>query len=884
MKNTINEIRQKFLQFFQKKGHTILPSSSLIPKNDSTLLFTNAGMNQFKDFFLDPKKKKYSRVVTSQRCLRTGGKHNDLENVGYTERHHTFFEMLGNFSFNDYFKKEAIIYAWELLTSKKWFNINKNKLWISVYKDDEETYKIWLNIIKLSPDHIIKIGDKNNCKYNSENFWQMGETGPCGPCTEIFYNYDIKKNNNFSQFLENKNENFIEIWNIVFIEYNRISSTKIIPLKYKSIDTGMGLERIASVLQNVNSNYKIDIFKKLIKQISCFSKITNLNNISLKIISDHIRSCIFLIYENISPSNEHRGYILRRIIRRMLIHAYKIGIKKNFFYKIVPNLIEHITEDFNFLKGTEQTIKEILQIEETQFSETLEKGLRILNIEIQKAPNQEISGKTIFYLYDTFGFPSDLALDICREKKIKVDLNSYYLEKEKQKKQSKIGNKFYNNGNNIININDTCNFEGYKKNTIKSLIKYIYIETKLVSLISEGEKGIIFLDKTCFYPESGGQIGDIGELYFKKSRFIVENTKKYGNTIGHIGKVITGAFEVNNFLYAKIDKLYRNQIQINHSATHLLHSALRKVLGDIVTQKGSSITNTRLRFDFSYPNIINLSKLQKVENIINAEIYKNHLIKIQYCSLEEAKKQKAMALFENKYDSIVRVVSIKNFSIELCGGTHTNRTGNIGLFKIIAQSSVSSGIKRIEALTQSKALQFLHNQENEIENISKILKTKSISFKDKINKLILQIKYLEDQIHIFQTKENQYQIKKIISNIENIKGVKLLINVFNNYNYNSLKLIIDQLKKDFQNIIIIFINKNNNYFNIITGITKNLTNYLTALEIIKIFIKHTNGKGGGKNEIAESISSNVINLSKILKIIKSWIHLKLNNIKDKIHE
>ncbi|QIQ41420.1 MAG: alanine--tRNA ligase [Buchnera aphidicola (Aphis urticata)] len=884
MKNTTNEIRKKFLQFFQNQGHTILPSSSLIPKNDSTLLFTNAGMNQFKDLFLNPKKKKYSRVATSQRCLRTGGKHNDLENVGYTERHHTFFEMLGNFSFNDYFKKEAIIYAWELLTSKKWFNIDKNKLWISVYKNDEETYEIWLNIIKVSPKHIIKIGDKNHCKYNSENFWQMGETGPCGPCTEIFYNYDIKNNYDFSKFLENKNEYFIEIWNIVFIEYNRISSTQIIPLKYKSIDTGMGLERIASVLQNVKSNYKIDSFKKLIEKISHFSNTTNLNNISLKIISDHIRSCIFLIYENVIPSNEYRGYILRRIIRRMLRHAYKIGIKKNFFYKIVPYFIENISENFNFLKGKEKKIKEILKREEIQFSETLEKGLKILNIEIKKISNQEISGNTIFYLYDTFGFPVDLTLDICREKGIKVDLNSYYLEKEKQKKRSNIGSKFYQNCNQTININDTCNFEGYKKNTIKALIKHIYINKKAVSSISEGEEGIIFLDKTCFYPESGGQIGDIGKLHYKSSCFIVENTKKYGNTIGHIGKVIIGKFEINNLLYTKINKFYRNQIQINHSATHLLHAALRQVLGNIVTQKGSLITNVRLRFDFSYPSIIRLSDIQKIEHVVNEEICKNNLIKVQYCSLEEAKKIKAMALFENKYDAIVRVISIKNFSTELCGGTHTSRTGNIGLFKVIAQSSVSSGIKRIEAITSSQAIKFLHIKENEIENISTALKTKSINFKEKINKLIIQVKSLETQVNVFQEKENTYQVKKIINNIEHIKGVKLLIHVFNNYNYKSLRLMIDKLKKDFQNIIIIFINKNNNHFHIITGVTKNLTNYLTALEIINIFVKHTNGKGGGKKEIAEGGSLNIINLSKILKIIKLWITLKLENQKNYVSE
>ncbi|QFQ32570.1 alanine--tRNA ligase [Buchnera aphidicola (Aphis fabae)] len=880
MKNTTNEIRQKFLTFFQKKGHTILPSSSLIPTNDSTLLFTNAGMNQFKNFFLNPKKKKYSRITTSQRCLRTGGKHNDLKNVGYTERHHTFFEMLGNFSFNDYFKKEAIIYAWELLTSKQWFNINKNKLWISVYKNDEETYKIWLDVIKVSPEHIIKIGDKSNCKYNSENFWQMGDTGPCGPCTEIFYNYDTKKNYDFYEFLENKNEYFIEIWNIVFIEYNRISSTKIIPLKYKSIDTGMGLERIAAVLQNVNSNYKIDVFQKLIQNIAHFSKITNLNNISLKIISDHIRSSIFLIYENIIPSNEHRGYILRRIIRRMLRHAYKIGINKNCFYKIVPYFVENISENFNFLKGTEKKIKEILKTEEIQFSDTLEKGLKILNTEIKKTYNQKISGKTIFYLYDTFGFPADLTIEICREQGIEVDLNSYYLEKEKQKKQSNIRSKFYADYNKIININDNCTFEGYKKNTIKALTKHIYVNNKPVSLISEGENGIIFLDKTCFYPESGGQIGDIGELYNKKSRFLVENTKKYGNTIGHIGKVTRGKFEINNFLYTKIDKVYRNKIQINHSATHLLHAALRKVLGDVVNQKGSLVTNTRLRFDFSYPKIISLSDIQKIEHIVNSEIYKNNLIKVQYCSLEEAKKKKAIALFENKYDSIVRVVFIKNFSIELCGGTHTSRTGNIGLFKITEQSSISSGIKRIEAITESKALNFLHIKENEIENISTTLKTKSINFKEKIEKLIIQVKDLEKKVNILQAKENTYQIKKITENIETIKGVKLLINTFNNYDYKSLKSIIDQLKKDFKHAIIIFINKNNNNFNIITGVTKDLTSYLTALEIIKIFIKHTNGKGGGKKEIAEGGSLNITNLSKILKIIKLWINLKLKNKKN----
>ncbi|CAL4324524.1 Alanine--tRNA ligase [Buchnera aphidicola (Protaphis terricola)] len=881
MKNTTNEIQHKFLKFFKKKGHTIIPSSPLVSTYDSTLLFTNAGMNQFKSYFLNPKKKKYSRIATIQNCLRTGGKHNDLENVGYTERHHTFFQMLGNFSFNDYFKKEAIIYAWELLTCKKWFNIDKNKLWISVYKNDEETYKIWIDIIKVPSTHIIKIGDKKNCKYKSENFWQMGDTGPCGPCTEIFYNYTSGNSNNFSEFLKNKNQNFIEIWNIVFIEYNRINSEKIIPLKYKSIDTGMGLERIASVLQNVNSNYKIDIFQELIQIIYNFSDIKQINKTSLKIISDHIRAFVFLIYENIIPSNEHRGYILRRIIRRTLRHAYKIGIKKKSFYKIIPNFIQNMSKYFKFLKDQELKIKEIVKIEEMQFSETLEKGIKILNIELNKTSNQKISGKTLFYIHDTFGFPIDLASDICREKKIEIDFDSYYLEKEKQKKQSNKKNKFYENYNQIININDNCIFKGYKKHLIKSLIKHIYVNKKSVSCISEGENGIIFLDKTSFYPESGGQIGDIGELYYKNSRFLVENTKKYGDTIGHIGQLVTGKFKINNFLYTKINTIYRNQIEINHSATHLLHSALRKVLGDIVTQKGSLVSNTHIRFDFSYPKNISLSNLQKIENTINTEICKNNLITTKYSTLEEAKKQKAIALFEKKYNSIVRIVNIKNFSIELCGGTHTSRTGNIGLFKIINYLSISSGIKRIEATTGINAIKFLHTRENDIQNISTSLKTKSNNIKEKIEKLLIKVKNLEKKVHVFQTKENIYQIKKITKNIKNIHGVQLLIHIFQDYDKKSIKSIIKQLKKDLKNAIIIFINKNNTDFYITIGVTKNLIHYINALEIINIFIKYTHGKGGGKKEIAEGIILNKNNLSKVLKIINIWINLKIKKIKEK---
>lgn len=878
MKKTTNEIRKIFLNFFKKKGHVVVPSSSLIPRNDSTLLFTNAGMNQFKEYFLGQKKIFYPRIVTAQNCLRTGGKHNDLENVGYTKRHHTFFEMLGNFSFSDYFKKEAIMYAWELLTSKQWFDINPSKLWISVYKYDEETYKIWRNIIQVPAKNIIKVGDKNHSQYNSENFWQMGETGPCGPCTEIFYKYNSTNLDDHNDFFKNKNENFIELWNIVFIEFNRISKTKILPLKNKSIDTGMGLERISAVLQNVHSNYKIDIFQDLIKKISTFSNEKNLNNISLKIIADHIRSCSFLIAENVIPSNEHRGYVLRRIIRRAIRHGNKIGIKNNFFYKLVPILIETMGDSAEILKGQEKKIKKIIKKEEIQFSKTLDKGLKILNIEIEKSANKKISGETAFYLYDTLGFPIDLTSDICREKNIDIDFKEYTLAQENRKNQSIKKNKFYKNYNENITVNHTCKFEGYKKYKIKSLIKYIFVNNFPVQVVRKGQKATIFLEKTSFYPESGGQIGDVGEIYYKKSHFIVEQTKKFGDTIGHFGKLISGEIVVNKYMYAKIDQIYRKSIQLNHSATHLLHSALREILGNHVSQKGSLVSNTHLRFDFSYPDNINLLQIQKIEDTVNEQIRANKIINIKNLSLEEAKKKNAIALFNQKYQSLVRVVSIKDFSIELCGGTHAKRTGEIGLFKIISQSNISSGIKRIEAITGEKSIEYLHIQDKKIKDISSILKSNDDDIQEKITTLIKKVTCLEKKILQLQEKENANQIKKLIKNINPKNKVKTLINTFQNYDQKSLRSIVEKLKKELKTAIIILINKNKNNFTIIIGITKNLTNCITAKKIIDIFIHTTNGKGGGKNTTAEGGSVNIEAIPKFLIDVKSWIDKKLKNI------
>ncbi|QIQ41986.1 MAG: alanine--tRNA ligase [Buchnera aphidicola (Microlophium carnosum)] len=876
MNKTTNQIRQDFLNFFIEKKHIIIPSSSLVPHNDSTLLFTNAGMNQFKEIFLGEKKSKYSRIATVQRCLRTGGKHNDLDNVGYTSKHHTFFEMLGNFSFGDYFKQKAIEYAWELLTSKKWFNIPKKKLWVSVYKDDSETYKIWKNIIKIPSERIINIGDKNNIQYDSENFWQMGDNGPCGPCTEIFYDYENKIIDNPLEFLENKNGRFVEIWNIVFIEFNRVSKTKIISLKNKSIDTGMGLERISAVLQNVYSNYNIDIFQELIKTIYTLSSVNNSNNVSLQVIADHIRACSYIIADHIIPSNEHRGYVLRRIIRRALRHGHKIGMKKNFFYKLVSSVIKVMGKTADILKEKKEKIEEILKTEEMQFSETLDKGLKTLNCEIKKIHNNILPGNIAFYLYDTFGFPIDLTEDVCREKNIKIDYTGYKLAKEKQKKQSDIKKKFHKNYNDTIIINDNCVFEGYKKNTTQSLVKYIFVNNQPVANITENENGIIFLNKTPFYSESGGQVGDIGHLYSEKASFIVKNTKKYGKTIGHIGKLISGEIKINDSICSQINKDYRNSVQLNHSATHLLHAALRITLGDNITQKGSLVTNTYLRFDFSYFMPIEKSQIHTIEHIINMNIRNNIKIETQKLTLEEAKKKNAIALFDNQYSSIVRVVFINNFSIELCGGTHVKRTGDIGLFKIISQSSIASGIKRIEAVTGEKAIDYLHEKENYIRDISLILNCNSFDIKEKTKKLTKKIKILENKIHQIQNKENIKNIQELLKNATDINGIKFLEKIFYNYEHKLLRIIIDQLKKEVNNGIIILINIKNSRFTILVGVTKDLLNQITAIKIMDMIINQTNGKGGGKKEIAEGGGIYTKQLLILLKNAKSWIIQHLN--------
>ncbi|XBC37518.1 MAG: alanine--tRNA ligase [Buchnera aphidicola (Meitanaphis microgallis)] len=879
MKRTTQEIKQMFLNFFKEKKHIVLPGSSLVTSQNSSLLFTNAGMNQFKDIFLEKNCNfKHTRVVTIQNCLRTGGKHNDFENVGYTSKHHTFFEMLGNFSFGDYFKTEAIAYAWEFLTSKKWLHLSKEKLWITVYEYDLESYNIWKNITNIPETRIIKIGNKQNSKHISDNFWQMGNTGPCGPSTEIFYDKGNKLFGEPPGINANCGERFVEIWNIVFMQFNKINSGNMIKLSQFSVDTGMGLERISAIIQNVTSNYEIDLFQPLVNLIIKMSNVHNSNNKHIYVIADHIRSSSFIISENIVPSNEKHGYVLRRIIRRAIRHGYYIGIKEPFLYKLVPTLIQSMGTHAHILKKKQQQIEIVLKLEEKKFINTLEKGLKLLEIEIQKLENNILSGKIVFKLYDTFGFPVDLTADICREKNITINLEEFKKSIEHQKKQAK-NQKFYKK-NNIkidIQINSAIpsNFIGYNTTEAQSSITNIICNNMHCKHILQNELGILVLKNTPFYAESGGQIGDTGTINHTNGKFIVYDTKKYGGHIGHLGKVISGQLKINDIVTAKIDYDRRSLIQINHSATHLLHSSLRKILGNHVFQKGSYITNSFLRFDFSHYSPINFDDIKKIEHMINTQISNNILITTNIMELKEVEKQNITALFQEKYDKTVRVLSIDAFSIELCGGTHTKRTGDIGLFKIISEKSISSGIRRIEAVTGKIALSSIHKKEQELNEISTILKIKNKNIKNSIQNLLLSNKELKKEVNKMHEKEINEIVNQLSKNFFLIQNVKVIIHIFKKNNSKKLKNIIDKLKNKLGSVIIILINIVNNHATIIIGITSTLSKKIAADKLLSVLLKNLEGKGGGKSCIAEGGAKNLISLEKELINIKKWIKLNL---------
>ncbi|MDE4019967.1 alanine--tRNA ligase, partial [Glaesserella parasuis] len=692
---TTSEIRQAFLEFFQSKGHTIVPSSSLVPENDPTLLFTNAGMNQFKDVFLGLDKRSYNRATSSQRCVRAGGKHNDLENVGYTARHHTFFEMLGNFSFGDYFKPDAIAFAWEFLTSPQWLALPKEKLWVTVYETDDEAYDIWNREIGVPAERIVRIGDNKGAPYASDNFWQMGDTGPCGPCTEIFYDHGDHIWGGPPGSTEEDGDRFIEVWNVVFMQFNRQADGTLKKLPKPSVDTGMGLERISAVLQHVNSNYEIDIFQALIKEIASLLNVTDLDNKSLRVIADHIRSCAYLIADGVMPSNEGRGYVLRRIIRRAVRHGNILGAKSAFFYQLVPTLAKAMGQAGEILTQKQAHIQKALKAEEDQFARTLERGLALLEDALAKVENKVLSGEVAFKLYDTYGFPLDLTADVCRERSITIDEAGFEREMQAQRARAQASSNFGTDYNYVIKVDGSTEFKGYEVTECEATVVALFSNGKAVEAIQPGENAVVVLDRTAFYGESGGQVGDSGVIASEICNFEVNDTQKYSQVFGHIGQLASGTLSVGDKVKAEVNTTRRHAITLNHSATHLLHSALRQVLGDHVAQKGSLVSENSLRFDFSQGEAISKADLEEIERIINTKIRENIVVTTEVMDLESAKQKGAMALFGEKYGDRVRVVDITAaFSVELCGGTHVKQTGEIGLFKVVSEGAVAAGVRR----------------------------------------------------------------------------------------------------------------------------------------------------------------------------------------------
>ncbi|HBH6859655.1 TPA: alanine--tRNA ligase [Proteus mirabilis] len=875
MSKSTAEIRQAFLDFFHTKGHQIVPSSSLVPNNDPTLLFTNAGMNQFKDVFLGLDNRPYSRATTAQRCVRAGGKHNDLENVGYTARHHTFFEMLGNFSFGDYFKHDAINFAWELLTGKEWFNLPKERLWVTVYATDDEAYDIWNKEVGVPAERIIRIGDNKGAPFASDNFWQMGDTGPCGPCTEIFYDHGDHIWGGPPGTPEEDGDRYIEIWNIVFMQFNRKSDGTMDPLPKPSVDTGIGLERITAVLQHVNSNYDIDLFRALIKSVAEVTNATDLANKSLRVIADHIRSCSFLVCDGVIPSNEGRGYVLRRIIRRAVRHGYMLGAKDTFFYKLVAPLIDVMAEAGKELKNQQEIVEKVLKTEEEQFARTLERGLQLLDEELEKLTGDTLAGETAFRLYDTYGFPLDLTADVCRERNIKVDEEGFELAMEEQRKRARESSGFGTDYNELIKVDSRSDFSGYDHNEQQGTINAIFHNGQTVTELKAGEEGIIFLDKTAFYAESGGQVGDKGLLIGKDSQFEVTDTQKYGKAIGHIGKVISGSFIVNHKINAIIDVARRDAIRLNHSATHLLHAALRQVLGTHVTQKGSLVNDKYLRFDFSHFEAVKPEQLREIEDIVNAQIRLNSPVVTELMDLEEAKQKGAMALFGEKYEERVRVLTMGDFSTELCGGTHAARTGDIGLFRIMSESGTAAGIRRIEAITGATAIESVHEQSDLISLVAHALKSDGSNLVEKIKTVQEKYRSLEKELQQLKDQQAAQESSSLGSQAKNVKGIKLLVRELNNVEPKMLRTMVDDLKNQLGSAIIVLSTISDGKVSLIVGVTKDLTAKIKAGELISFVAQQIGGKGGGRPDMAQAGGTDVEALPAALASVDEWVESHL---------
>ncbi|HHY7179184.1 TPA: alanine--tRNA ligase [Escherichia coli] len=875
MSKSTAEIRQAFLDFFHSKGHQVVASSSLVPHNDPTLLFTNAGMNQFKDVFLGLDKRNYSRATTSQRCVRAGGKHNDLENVGYTARHHTFFEMLGNFSFGDYFKHDAIQFAWELLTSEKWFALPKERLWVTVYESDDEAYEIWEKEVGIPRERIIRIGDNKGAPYASDNFWQMGDTGPCGPCTEIFYDHGDHIWGGPPGSPEEDGDRYIEIWNIVFMQFNRQADGTMEPLPKPSVDTGMGLERIAAVLQHVNSNYDIDLFRTLIQAVAKVTGATDLSNKSLRVIADHIRSCAFLIADGVMPSNENRGYVLRRIIRRAVRHGNMLGAKETFFYKLVGPLIDVMGSAGEDLKRQQAQVEQVLKTEEEQFARTLERGLALLDEELAKLSGDTLDGETAFRLYDTYGFPVDLTADVCRERNIKVDEAGFEAAMEEQRRRAREASGFGADYNAMIRVDSASEFKGYDHQELNGKVTALFVDGKAVDAINAGQEAVVVLDQTPFYAESGGQVGDKGELKGANFSFAVEDTQKYGQAIGHIGKLAAGSLKVGDAVQADVDEARRARIRLNHSATHLMHAALRQVLGTHVSQKGSLVNDKVLRFDFSHNEAMKPEEIRAVEDLVNAQIRRNLPIETNIMDLEAAKAKGAMALFGEKYDERVRVLSMGDFSTELCGGTHASRTGDIGLFRIISESGTAAGVRRIEAVTGEGAITTVHADSDRLSEVAHLLKGDSNNLADKVRSVLERTRQLEKELQQLKEQAAAQESANLSSKAIDVNGVKLLVSELSGVEPKMLRTMVDDLKNQLGSTIIVLATVAEGKVSLIAGVSKDVTDRVKAGELIGMVAQQVGGKGGGRPDMAQAGGTDAAALPAALASVKGWVSAKL---------
>lgn len=875
MSKSTAEIRQAFLDFFHSKGHQVVASSSLVPHNDPTLLFTNAGMNQFKDVFLGLDKRNYSRATTAQRCVRAGGKHNDLENVGYTARHHTFFEMLGNFSFGDYFKQDAIKYAWELLTGENWFALPKEKLWVTVYETDDEAFDIWANEVGVPRERIIRIGDNKGAPFASDNFWQMGDTGPCGPCTEIFFDHGDHIWGGPPGSPEEDGDRYIEIWNIVFMQFNRQADGTMEPLPKPSVDTGMGLERIAAVLQHVNSNYDIDLFRDLIASVAKVTGATDLTNKSLRVIADHIRSCAFLVADGVIPSNENRGYVLRRIIRRAIRHGNMLGAKDTFFWKLVAPLIDVMGSAGDELKQQQAQVEQVLKTEEEQFARTLERGLALLDEELSKLKGDTLDGETAFRLYDTYGFPVDLTADVCRERNIKVDEAGFEAAMEEQRRRARESSGFGADYNAMIRVDGASEFKGYDHLELNGKVTALFIDGKAVDSVSAGQEAVVILDQTPFYAESGGQVGDKGELKGAGFSFAVSDTQKYGQAIGHIGKVASGTLKVGDAVQADVDEARRQRIRLNHSATHLMHAALRQVLGTHVAQKGSLVNDKALRFDFSHFEAMKPEEIRAVEDLVNAQIRRNLAIETNIMDIDAARASGAMALFGEKYDDRVLVLRMGDFSTELCGGTHAARTGDIGLFRITSESGTAAGVRRIEAVTGEGAMAILHAQSDQLNDIAQLLKGDSHNLGEKVRAALERTRQLEKELQQLKEQAAAQESANLSSKAEEINGVKLLVSELTGVEPKMLRTMVDDLKNQLGSTIVVLATVADGKVSLIAGVSKDVTDRVKAGELVGMVAQQVGGKGGGRPDMAQAGGTDASALPAALASVKGWVSAKL---------